>query len=752
MFNLKTISKKVVALIGAATMAVTLFAGNVYSGASVVNADASAVVVNVTYTAQYDGAFKDVKVNVPVSSDTAESYGYTDAVSLDKVSMLDVLVQMHKDLFPEYTAANKDDYFVVGNGYYGPEIRRAFTRGDGANFFGCGFAKNGSTLTTLGDTLSKDNVDVVDFYIYQDTAGCSDSYTSFSNVTSADGYLSGTLLHDGYDDQWNLVQSPLANAELGWLNPETLEITPAGSWSPVKTAADGSFSVEVPNTSVSYLLTVLDGEAGNTPLVRTLCVDYPATPKVVTSAKSMDQELAVYALAGKYLANNNKKITYGDGDSKEGYLVGLGRAGYPVADGLYAGYYDSVKTYLAGHNNKLSTPTECAKVVGALNAIGYDPTNIDGVDITAQLNDSENVSGDFATAYMLLAIESKNYNVAAKDAYIKTLVDDAYASGGWGWNGVSADVDTTGIVLAALAPYYNTNSSVKAVVDNAVAALSKMQAADGAFAPGMDENSNSTAMVVFGLSELGINADTDPRFVKNGISAVDALCSFAVDGGGFGWTDNVDVNDYATNQSYYALGSYFRMNSEMNRLFDMTAESTITALDGSVVLADPNGVLPASSFIEAEEVKSGETYDNANALVKAQYPAASNTAVFEINLFDASLNQLHQLNGKVYVGVLLPFTVSAGHKLVAFRVEGNNLVPCDVEYDANENVAMISTDHFSTFVFAEVPEEAVAAPAQTVTTVAAKAPKTGDDYVLWISLILAAIGCSAILIGKKKQQ
>ncbi|MBQ4301425.1 MAG: hypothetical protein II765_07805, partial [Lachnospiraceae bacterium] len=421
-------------------------------------------------------------------------------------------------------------------------------------------------------------------------------------------------------------------------------------------------------------------------------------------------------------------------------------------DGLYAGYYDSVKTYLAGHNNKFSVPTECAKVVGALNAIGYDPTNVGGVDITAQLNDSENVSGDFSTAYMLLAIESKNYNVAAKDAYIKTLVDDAYASGGWGWNGKDADPDTTGVVLAALAPYYNTNASVKAAVDNAVAALSKMQSADGAFASGMDENSNSTAMVILGLSELGINADTDSRFVKNGISAVDALCSFAVEGGGFGWKDNVDVNELATCQSYAALGSYFRMNSEMNRLFDMTAESTITALDGSVVLADPNGVLPASSFIEAEEVKSGETYDNANALVKAQCPAASNTAVFEINLFDSSLNQLHQLNGKVYVGVLLPFNVSAGHKLVAFRVEGNSLVPCDVEYDANENVAMISTDHFSTFVFAEVPEEAVATPAQTVTTVAAKAPKTGDDYILWISLILVAIGCSAILVGKKKQQ
>lgn len=742
MFNLKTISKKVVAVIGAATMAVTLFAGNVYSGAGVVNADASAVVVNVTYTAQYDGAFKDVKVNVPVSSDTAESYGYTDEVAVSSgVSMLDVLVQIHKDIFPEYTAANKDEYLAIGPSQYGGvSITNAFHKGGRA----VSYYKNGAMASGLSEGIDEGNV--IDAFYYQDATKYSDVWAIFKDVTSQDGYIQGNVV----SDSWG-AQAPLANAELGWLNPETLEITPASTWQPVRTKDDGSFSVEVPSTSTKYLLTVLDGTTGTTPLVRTLCVDYPATPKVVTSAKTMDQELATYAQSGRFIAEKNKNYKCLV-DNAEWFLIGLGRAGYPVADGIYSGYYDSVKTYLAGHNNKFSTPTDCAKVVMALNAIGYDPSNIDGVDITAQLNDSENVSGDSFIAYMLLAIESKGYNVAARDTYIKTLVDDAYASGGWGWNGKDADPDTTGVVLAALAPYYNTNASVKAAVDNAVAALSNIQVANGTFCMGMDENSNSTAMVVLGLSELGINADTDSRFVKNGISAVDALCSFAVDGGGFGWKDNVDVNELATCQSYYALGSYFRMNSKMNRLFDMTAESTITALDGSVVLADPNGVLPASSFIEAEEVKSGETYDNANALVKAQYPAASNTAVFEINLFDAALNQLHQLNGKVYVGVLLPFTVSAGHKLVAFRVEGNSLVPCDVEYDANENAAMISTDHFSTFVFAEVPEEAVATPTQTVTTVAAKAPKTGDDYVLWISLILVAIGCSAILVGKKKQQ
>ena len=190
MFNLKTISKKVVAVIGAATMAVTLFAGNVYSGASVVNADASAVVVNVTYTAQYDGAFKDVKVNVPVSSDTAESYGYDDAVEVSSgVSMLDVLVQMHKDLFPEYTAANKDEYFAIADSQWGVSITNAFHKGGSS----VSYYKNGGMASGLSEGIDEGNV--IDAFYYQDTTGWSDAYTSFSNVTSADGYLSGTILY-----------------------------------------------------------------------------------------------------------------------------------------------------------------------------------------------------------------------------------------------------------------------------------------------------------------------------------------------------------------------------------------------------------------------------------------------------------------------------------------------------------------------------------------------------------------------------
>ncbi|MCR5143727.1 MAG: hypothetical protein K6B67_00295 [Lachnospiraceae bacterium] len=733
MFKLKTISKKVVALLGAAALAVTLFAGSLMTDAGVVNA-AGAVTATITYTAQFDGAFKDVKVSVPVSSDTAENYGYTDSVAVDQgVSMLDVLVQIHKDIFPEYTAANKDEYLGIGDDGW---VTNAFAKGGSS----ISYYKNGESVSGL--SVTAEDGDVVDAFYYQDITRYSDFYALFDNVTFSDRYIEGTALKD----KWG-AKSPLANAELGWLNLDTLELTPAGSWQPVKTDENGRFSVQMPNTSANYMLTVLDGTTGSTPLVRTLCVSYPTKPVVTTAAKSLTQEREIYAAAGKYLANTNKSISYGN--AKEGYLLGLGRAGFPVADGLYSGYYDSVKNYLAANGNKFSEVTECAKVVGALNAIGYDPTNVGGVDITTQLSDSANVNGTYGYAYALLALDSKNYASGARDGYVAALVNSQNPDGGWGWS-ASSDIDTTGMVLAALAPY-KSNAAASAAINKAVNFLSNVQAADGAFSSGMDENSNTTAMVVFGLSENGINADTDSRFIKNGVSAVDALCSYAVAGSGFGWTDNTSVNDYATYQSYYALGSYFRNETGMNRLFDMTSESIIASTNSNVVLADPNGVLPASTFIESEQITSGATFDNANNLINSEYSDVTNTAVFEIDLFDSSLAEIHELNGVVYVGVTLPFTVSAGNKLVAYRVDGDKLIKCDVECEPGTNRALLATNHFSTFIFAEVPEDAISATEALNASVAVVAPKTGDDFVLWISLILLGLGCGVVMYSKKKR-
>ena len=568
MLREKGISRKVCAVVCSIVMALSLFATGVNLDTIVAKAD-GVVTATITYTAQFDGAFQDVKLSTPVASDTAERYGYEDAVAPSAgVSMLDVWVQIHADLYPEFSQANSEEYFAIGDGQYGKYITNAFKKG-GMNG---GYFKNGSSSVL---STKVENNDVVDVWYNQKEYPNNDRYSHFIDVNYEDGYLSGKLVRDEYDANYQAVPTPLSGIELGFLNPDTLEIVPVSPYGSTKTSADGSFEIEMPSMSGNYMLTVYDGVYDTTPLVRTLCIDYPASPKVITSSKSMDERRAIYAGAGRYLSDMNPNISYGD--SKEGYLLGLGRAGYPVDSNLYSGYYDSVKNYLASHNNRFENVSECAKVVIALNAIGYDPTNINGVDITQQLNETSDPDSVWEYAYALIALDSKQYNSSARDVYLNKLLTAQLDSGAWGWNETAADIDTTGMVLAALAPYYNSNSSVKAAVDKSLNYLSASQMPDGAFASGMNENANTTAMVVLALSELGIDAGTDLRFIKNGISVVDALCSFAVQGGGFGWLDNVEVNDYATYQAYYALCSYYRHINGMNRLFDMTPEKNIVA-------------------------------------------------------------------------------------------------------------------------------------------------------------------------------
>lgn len=563
----KRLTKKIGAVVLAVALTLGLFATS--TGITSIDAKADGVVsATVSYTAQYGGAFRGVEISSNVSSDAAENMGYEDNVpSAQNVSVLDVWVQIHKDLYPEYNINNKDEYFRVEPSDYGPRIVTAFHE----ETMSVGYRKNG-TPTVLTDIMS--NGDVLDVYHYQDTVNFTDMYAFFDDVSVENGYMEGTLRGNYYDNDEGDKNIPLDNVQIGWLDVDTLELIPASPFNVVVTDATGHFSVEMPSTSRTYMLTVYDGNYGNKPLVRSLYFrEYPAS-SITTSPKTPEERLQSYTDTGRYIAENNKSIVYGD--SKEGYLLGLGRSGQRVDANLYPGYYQSIKKQIASGNGYFDSVTECAKVVIALNAIGYDPTNIDGVNITTQLNDINSIEASnnkvYGYAYALIALDTKKYESSVRDQYINKLLEAQLESGAWGWNGTSADVDTTGIVLAALAPYYNNNPSVTAAVDKSLNYLSNVQAPSGAFASGLNENSNSTAMVVLALSELGIDAGSDSRFIKNGVSAVDALCSFAVKGGGFGWIGDEVVNDYATYQSYYALVAYYRHINGMNRLFDMTPE------------------------------------------------------------------------------------------------------------------------------------------------------------------------------------
>lgn len=231
--------------------------------------------------------------------------------------------------------------------------------------------------------------------------------------------------------------------------------------------------------------------------------------------------------------------------------------------------------------------TNYAKAVLILTALGIDPTNIAGYNLIESVSHYPMVAqqGVNGVIYALLALDCGNYEIKVpdnlpfiitRDTYIKSILNNQLADGGWDWAGKQADPDMTAMAVQALAPYYDSNEDVKSAVDNALQTLSNLQQPDGGFQTedaAYEESSESTSMVILALTTLGIDPTKDPRFIKEGNTTIDNLCSFAVNGG-FSHTKGGLYNDLSTDQGYRALVAYHRLLEGKTSFYDMSDITT----------------------------------------------------------------------------------------------------------------------------------------------------------------------------------
>jgi len=238
----------------------------------------------------------------------------------------------------------------------------------------------------------------------------------------------------------------------------------------------------------------------------------------------------------------------------EWVVLGLARSGCDVPESYFAAYYRNLEDYVKScggvlHKRKY---TEYSRVILALTAIGKDPTNVAGYDLTEPLNDFDRTvwQGINGASWALLALDSGNYDNDQRQAYIDHILSLEISGGGWALTGSAADVDITAMVLQALAKYQD-QKAVKEATDRALVWLSDVQNSDGTFSTLGDATCESTAQVVVALCELGIEPE-DSRFVKSGKSALDGLLHYYV-GGGFEHISGCGKNDMATEQGFYAM-------------------------------------------------------------------------------------------------------------------------------------------------------------------------------------------------------
>lgn len=310
---------------------------------------------------------------------------------------------------------------------------------------------------------------------------------------------------------------------------------------------------------------------------------------------ALTEKLAnIYKTTGDFMATLGTPTVNSTGG--EWMVIGLARSGRPVP----AGYYDNVVEYVkakADANERLhrAKVTDNARVILALTSIGKDVTNVGGHNLLKGLDNMAYVQkqGINGPIWALIALDSHNYPTSGdvtREKLIQAILDAQLPGGGWTLSGNDADPDMTAMAIQSLAPYYKTNETVKAAVDKALEALSALQRNDGGFGSWGTVNSESCDQVIVALTALGIDPTTDSRFIKNGLTVLDALAGFYVTGGGFRHTANGDLDGMATEQGYYALAAYYRFANTQTRLYDMS-DVTIQTGGSNTPATGDTGVL-----------------------------------------------------------------------------------------------------------------------------------------------------------------
>lgn len=315
--------------------------------------------------------------------------------------------------------------------------------------------------------------------------------------------------------------------------------------------------------------------------LETLTKAEEALVKLYEEASNINHK-EIYDDTAKYLQTLGTPIVNSIGG--EWMVIDLTRAGLDCQEG----YYENVEEYVKANINDKeqlhrSKGTDNSRVILALTSAGYDVTDVAGHNLLKGLSDMNYVKkqGINGPIWALIALDSHDYEIPKNDdpsaqvtreGLIEYILDKRVDDGGWNLMLASevCDPDMTGMAIQALAPYYNSNAEVKAAVDGALETLSKIQHENGGYSSMEGSCSESCAQVIVALTSLGINPETDPRFTKNGVSVVDAMCLFAVEGGGFTHVPNGTLNGMATEQGQYALAAYYRFLNGQTSLYDMS--------------------------------------------------------------------------------------------------------------------------------------------------------------------------------------
>ena len=236
------------------------------------------------------------------------------------------------------------------------------------------------------------------------------------------------------------------------------------------------------------------------------------------------------------------------GESAEFYVIALSQYG----SYSFSRYEKALLGYINSHEIYSATTRE--KYALALIASGSNNRYI-----TKAADDAIGGQGLMSLVFGLHILnngyESRTYTA---ESIVNTILGCQLSDGGWAVIGDRGDVDVTAMTLQALAPYVGVYSDVSSAVDRGLTLLSNAQQPNGGFIGMGVENCESTAQVLCALSSLGIDQNTDSRFIKNGNTVLDAMLGYRNSDGSFSHNGS-GFNETATMEALYSMIAYIRM-------------------------------------------------------------------------------------------------------------------------------------------------------------------------------------------------
>ncbi len=337
--------------------------------------------------------------------------------------------------------------------------------------------------------------------------------------------------------------------------------------------------------------------------------------------------------------------------------------------------------------------TEYMKAFAKLTSAGIDPENVDGKNLVEQfanLSFADVANQPNQAIAALIALDTHDIQLPttseiSREALIDYIISMQGDLGGWVYNQKGDDLDTAGLALVALAPYYESHSEVKSAVDKFVNWVSSTQASDGTISGQWGASAATTAQVVMGLTAVGIDPAGDLFTKSQGKTLIDQLMSYYdADENRFyylHWETGDPVMDegFATPQSFTALSAYkvFKQSGQPVGLYDY---STVDYAPVRKVKFDINVDFKVGATQNASSLVAGKTL-TAHATVNSDSDEQEEVLLI-LALYDANNTMKNfafvaqsigaEEHKDFYAGFKLPSSI-AGYSARVFVWEGTSL-------------------------------------------------------------------------------